>query len=95
MTIVPLPRLGRREAAAAALAAKHRYEVSWATIAKTLDCSLVWSTSVVLGQQQRRKCLQVPLCVISAGHRRRPVHGGALLRNTAECPGDRRRPAAP
>lgn len=51
MTIVPLPRLGRREAAAAALAAKHRHEVSWATIAKTLDRSLVWSTSAVLGQQ--------------------------------------------
>ncbi len=51
MTIVPLPTLGRREAAAAALAAKHRHEVSWATIAKTLDRSLVWSTSAVLGQQ--------------------------------------------
>ena len=51
MTIVPLPRLGRREAAAAVLAAKHRHEVSWATIAKTLDRSLVWSTSAVLGQQ--------------------------------------------
>jgi len=51
MTIVPLPRLGRREAAAAALAAKHRHQMSWATIAKTLDRSLVWSTSAVLGQQ--------------------------------------------
>ncbi len=29
MTIVPLPTLGRREAAAAALAAKHRHQVSW------------------------------------------------------------------
>ena len=51
MTIVPLPTLGRREAAAAALAAKHRHQVSWATIAKTLGRSLVWSTSAVLGQQ--------------------------------------------
>ncbi|MGH3782119.1 MAG: cyanase [Pseudonocardiaceae bacterium] len=51
MTIVPLPTLGRREAAAAALAAKQRLQVSWTTIAKTLDRSLVWSTSAVLGQQ--------------------------------------------
>ncbi|MDQ4030902.1 MAG: cyanase [Actinomycetota bacterium] len=51
MTIVPLPTLGRREAAAAALAAKHRLEVAWTTIAGTLDRSLVWSTSAVLGQQ--------------------------------------------
>ena len=51
MTIVPLPTLGRREAAAAALAAKHRHQVSWATVAKTLGRSLVWSTSAVLGQQ--------------------------------------------
>jgi len=51
VTIVPLPRLGRREAAAAALAAKHRLQVSWTTIAKSLDRSLVWSTSAVLGQQ--------------------------------------------
>ena len=51
MTIIPLPTLGRREAAAAALAAKHRLQVSWATIAETLDRSLVWSTSAVLGQQ--------------------------------------------
>jgi cyanate lyase len=51
VTIVPLPTLGRREAAAAALAAKHRLQVSWTTIAETLDRSLVWSTSAVLGQQ--------------------------------------------
>lgn len=51
MTIVPLPSLGRREAAAAALNAKHRLQVSWATIAKTMGRSLVWSTSAVLGQQ--------------------------------------------
>lgn len=51
MTIVPLPTLGRREAATAALAARHRHQVSWASIAKTLDRSLVWSTSAVLGQQ--------------------------------------------
>ena len=51
MTIIPLPTLGRREAAAAALAAKHRLQVSWTTIAETLDRSLVWSTSAVLGQQ--------------------------------------------
>ena len=51
MTIVPLPMLGRREAAAAALAAKHRLQVSWHKIAETLDRSLVWSTSAVLGQQ--------------------------------------------
>jgi cyanate lyase len=51
VTIVPLPTLGRREAAAAALAAKHRHQVSWATVAKTLGRSLVWSTSAVLGQQ--------------------------------------------
>lgn len=43
--------LGRREAAAAALAAKHRLQVSWQKIAETLDRSLVWSTSAVLGQQ--------------------------------------------
>jgi cyanate lyase len=51
VTIVPLPTLGRREAATAALAAKHRLQVSWTTIAETLDRSLVWSTSAVLGQQ--------------------------------------------
>jgi cyanate lyase len=51
VTIVPLPTLGRREATAAALAAKHRLQVSWTTIAETLDRSLVWSTSAVLGQQ--------------------------------------------
>lgn len=51
MPIVPLPTLGRREAATAALAAKHRLQVSWTTIAETLDRSLVWSTSAVLGQQ--------------------------------------------
>jgi cyanate lyase len=51
VTIVPLPTLGRREAAAAALAAKHRHQVSWQKIAETLDRSLVWSTSAVLGQQ--------------------------------------------
>jgi cyanate lyase len=51
VAIIPLPMLGRREAAAAALAAKHRLQVSWATIAKTLGRSLVWSTSAVLGQQ--------------------------------------------
>jgi cyanate lyase len=51
VTIVPLLTLGRREAAAAALAAKHRLQVSWTTIAKSLDRSLVWSTSAVLGQQ--------------------------------------------
>jgi cyanate lyase len=43
--------LGRREAAAAALAAKHRLGVPWQKIAATLDRSLVWSTSAVLGQQ--------------------------------------------
>ena len=51
MTIVALPTLGRREAAAAALAAKHRLGVPWQKIAETLDRSLVWSTSAVLGQQ--------------------------------------------
>ena len=51
MTIVPLPTLGRREAASAALAAKHRLGVPWHKIAETLDRSLVWSTSAVLGQQ--------------------------------------------
>ncbi len=51
MTIIPLPALGRKEAAAAALAAKHRQQVSWEKIAETLDRSLVWSTSAVLGQQ--------------------------------------------
>jgi cyanate lyase len=51
VTIVPLPILGRREAAAAALGAKHRLQVSWSKIAETLDRSLVWSTSAVLGQQ--------------------------------------------
>ena len=51
MTIIPLPMLGRREAAAAALAAKHRLGVPWQKIAATLDRSLVWSTSAVLGQQ--------------------------------------------
>jgi cyanate lyase len=43
VTIVPLPPLGRREAAAAALAAKRRPEVSWQKVAETLDRSLVWS----------------------------------------------------
>jgi len=43
--------LGRREAAAAALAAKHRLGVPWQKVAATLDRSLVWSTSAVLGQQ--------------------------------------------
>ena len=47
MTIVPLPTLGRREAAAAALAAKHRPGVPWHKIAETLDRSLVWSTSAL------------------------------------------------
>ena len=51
MTIIPLPALGRQEAAQAVLAAKRRLDVSWATIAQTLDRSLVWSTSAVLGQQ--------------------------------------------
>lgn len=51
VTIVPLPILGRREAAAAALAAKHRHQVPWQKISETLDRSLVWSTSAVLGQQ--------------------------------------------
>jgi cyanate lyase len=51
VTIVALPTLGRREAAAAALAAKHRLGVPWQKIAETLDRSLVWSTSAVLGQQ--------------------------------------------
>ncbi|MGH4024004.1 MAG: cyanase [Pseudonocardiaceae bacterium] len=51
MTIIPLPPLGRREAADAALAAKQRLQVSWPTIAETLGGSLVWSTSAVLGQQ--------------------------------------------
>jgi cyanate lyase len=51
VTIVPLPMLGRREAAAAALSAKHRLGVPWQKIAETLDRSLVWSTSAVLGQQ--------------------------------------------
>ena len=51
MTIVALPTLGRRDAAAAALAAKHRLGLPWQKIAETLDRSLVWSTSAVLGQQ--------------------------------------------
>jgi cyanate lyase len=51
MTIIPLPQLGRREAATTALAAKHRQHVPWAKIAETLGRSLVWSTSAVLGQQ--------------------------------------------
>jgi cyanate lyase len=51
VTIVPLPTLGRREAATAALAAKHRLGVSWQKIAESLGRSLVWSTSAVLGQQ--------------------------------------------
>jgi cyanate lyase len=29
----------------------YRLQVSWTTIAKSLDRSLVWSTSAVLGQQ--------------------------------------------
>lgn len=51
MTIVALPTPGRQEAAAAALAAKHRLGVPWQKIAETLDRSLVWTTSAVLGQQ--------------------------------------------
>ncbi|MBV9060774.1 MAG: cyanase [Pseudonocardiales bacterium] len=45
-----MPTLGRREAASAALAAKHRLGVPWQKIAETLNRSLVWSTSAVLGQ---------------------------------------------
>ncbi|MBA3573899.1 MAG: cyanase [Pseudonocardiales bacterium] len=51
MTIVPIPPIGRREAATAALAAKQEKGVSWQRIADALDRSLVWSTSAVLGQQ--------------------------------------------
>lgn len=51
MTMIPLPALGRREAANAALGAKRRLQVPWTTIAETLGRSLVWSTSAVLGQQ--------------------------------------------
>ena len=51
MTIVTLPTLGRREAAFAALTAKHRLGVPWQKIAETLGRSVVWSTSAVLGQQ--------------------------------------------
>ena len=51
MTIVPIPPLGRREAATAALAAKQEKGLSWQRIADALDRSLVWSTSAVLGQQ--------------------------------------------
>jgi len=51
VTIVPLPTLGRREASAAARAAKYRLGVPWRKIAETLDRSVVWSTSAVLGQQ--------------------------------------------
>ncbi len=51
MTIVPIPPIGRREAATAALAAKQEKGVSWQRIADALERSLVWSTSAVLGQQ--------------------------------------------
>ncbi len=51
MTIVPIPPIGRREAATAALSAKQEKGVSWQRIADALDRSLVWSTSAVLGQQ--------------------------------------------
>jgi len=51
MTIVPIPPIGRREAATAALAAKREKAVSWQEVADALDRSLVWSTSAVLGQQ--------------------------------------------
>ncbi len=51
MTIVPIPPIGRREAATAALAAKLEKGLTWQRIADALDRSLVWSTSAVLGQQ--------------------------------------------
>ncbi|MDQ3886013.1 MAG: cyanase [Actinomycetota bacterium] len=51
MTIVPIPPIGRREAATAALAAKQDKGLTWQQIADALDRSLVWSTSAVLGQQ--------------------------------------------
>ncbi len=89
MTIVPLPTLGRREAAAAALAAKHRLEVAWTTIAETLDRSLVWSTSAVLGQQpldaeQARavgRLLQLDDEVVTA-LQLPPVRGAAMVDTT-------------
>ncbi|MGH3915915.1 MAG: cyanase [Pseudonocardiaceae bacterium] len=51
MTIISQPPLGRREATVVALAAKHRLQIPWVKIAETLQRSLVWSTSAVLGQQ--------------------------------------------
>lgn len=52
MTVLPLPPLGRRDAANAALAGKRAKGLSWEQIAAALDRSVVWSTSAVLGQQQ-------------------------------------------
>ncbi|MQA14974.1 MAG: cyanase [Pseudonocardiaceae bacterium] len=51
MTVVPLPPLGRRDAAAAALAAKRDKNLSWPQLAEAVGASLVWTTSAVLGQQ--------------------------------------------
>lgn len=51
MTVIPLPRLGRREAAEAVLAAKRTKNVGWPELAQALDRSLVWTTSALLGQQ--------------------------------------------
>ncbi|MGH3977730.1 MAG: cyanase [Pseudonocardiaceae bacterium] len=51
MSIVALPPLGRREAAAAALAAKREKALRWPQLAEALGRSLVWTTSAVLGQQ--------------------------------------------
>ena len=51
VTMVNVPTLGRREAAFAALTAKHSLGVPWQKIAETLDRSVVWSTAAVLGQQ--------------------------------------------
>ncbi len=51
MTVMPLPPLGRREAATAALAAKRRKDLRWEQLAEAVGCSLVWTTSAVLGQQ--------------------------------------------
>ena len=89
MTIVPLPILGRREAAAAALAAKHRLQVSWQKISETLDRSWEWSTYAVLGQQpldaeQARalgRLLQLDDEVVEA-LRLPPVRGAAMVDTT-------------
>jgi cyanate lyase len=51
MTVTPLPRPDRRQAAADVLAAKRRLGLRWAVLAEALGRSTEWTTSALLGQQ--------------------------------------------